>query len=109
MSDPLPSAHDTDEQSEQNKAARLRLARAFHAVFGIERKRTENQRLVMDALERHASAGENAYKFAGGDGVAIIASGIHRDGAQSVMRFIGRKIEFAEQATNEKPKSKVKR
>lgn len=105
---PSPQADVTEQQ----KAERMRTALAFLEVFGKEGKRTANQRLVMEHLERGISEDENTFRFGKNqavDGISAIAAGIHRDGAQTWIRIIKRQISSAEEATKEKTKPKVKR
>lgn len=87
----------------------MRLARAFLSLFGSPKKRTSDQRLVVEHLEKCAGEGQNSYQFNGVDGVAIIAAGIHRDGAKALLLVISRQISHAETAEIEKPKPTVKR
>lgn len=52
----------------------------------------------------------NSYEFAGHrDGISIIAAGIHRDGAKSLVRIIDRQLKIAAVVREEKTKPKAKR
>ena len=42
------------------------------------------------------------------DGIAIIAAGIHRDGAQTLLKVISRQVAAAEDIRTENPKPPVK-
>lgn len=85
--------------SEAQAAARLAavvLGRSFEAVFGQLGKRNEHQTRVIAHLEAQSGEGDNSYQFnTARDGVALIAAGIHRDGAKSILLFINRQLERA--------------
>ena len=80
----------------QAKAKAHRLAAAFETVFSKGSRRTAEQRLVVEHLSKHAEDGLNCYRFnEAHDGVALIAKGLWRDGAQSVLRVIERQLSLA--------------
>lgn len=93
------------------RAKAHRLALAFIAVFAEPKKRTAEQKAVIEHLRMCAGDDANAYRFnEAKDGVALIAAGIHRDGAQSLLRVIERQLAIAAHAATDKPeKPKVKR
>lgn len=102
------------EQSEaivQARAKAKRLAGAFKSVFGEGDRRTAAQQLVMDHLSTCAGDDQNSYRFNDArDGLALIAAGIHRDGARSILRIIERQIQIASKEGDEKkPKPKTVR
>jgi RNase P protein component len=79
------------KKAEQDKidAIALRRAEDFETVFGQGKRRTPPQARVMEYLEACASDAENSYQFnKAGDGIALIAAGIHRDGAKSILQVI---------------------
>lgn len=89
-----------DAQSEA-RAKAARIAAAFVDVFGKENGRRETQSLVLAHLAECASDEQNAYRFNDAkDGIALIAAGIHRDGAQSILRIIRRQLHIAENIGN---------
>ena len=79
----------------------MQLANAFQSVFGSGKLRNVDQKLVLDHLKHQAGEGTNSFQFQGADGIAMIASGIHRDGAKSILLTIERQLQIA---ANEKPK-----
>lgn len=98
-----PQASETQLQA---KAERVRLANAFHEVFGSERNRTSAQRLVLAHLEKDASEESNAFQFSNSsDGFAIALAASHRDGAQSRIRIINRQVRLAETEESQKVKT----
>ena len=105
----------TPPPSEALKASRLRaqqLANAFEAVFGQPKKRSESQKMVLEHLTICAGDDGNSYRFnEAKDGLALIAAGIHRDGARSQLRIIDRQLSQAITLKASKPKetAKVKR
>ena len=104
-----PQANEAQEQARAEKAF---TARCFLEVFGSPQRRTEAQKRVLEYLAKGNDPEEdNAYLFDGKDGLGIIAAGIHRDGAQSLLRMITRQVRRAETITSvqQKPKSKVVR
>ncbi len=96
---------------EQARARTQRLAHAFHSVFGHPDHRTETQKLVLDHLGTCAGDDTNSYQFgAAKDGISLIASGIHRDGAKSLLRIIERQVQiFSKIGQGKKPQPKTKR
>lgn len=79
------------------RAHAARLAAAFVDVFGKEAGRRETQSMVLAHLAECASDEQNAYRFhEAKDGIALIAAGIHRDGANSMLRIIRRQLQIAE-------------
>ena len=106
---PTPPAIDPTAQ-EQARAQRLQLARAFLQVFGNPRSRNTTQQLVISHLEKCANEGSAMFPFddKAKDGIAIIAAGIHRDGAQTLLKVISRQIAAAEDIRTENPKPPVK-
>lgn len=98
--DATPAKSDAIAQA---RAKALRLANAFVAVFGKGARRSEEQRLVLGHLATCAGDEQNAYRFnESRDGVSLIAAGIHRDGAQSILRVIERQIQLAEKIVEPK-------
>lgn len=98
MSEPIRPKSETRDQSDIEKQ---RVASDFAAVFGQPRTRTSAQSRVLAHLAKHASDGGNSYDFnSPKDGISIIAAGIHRDGAKSVLRVIDRQLQIA---SNVKP------
>ena len=94
------------EALEQARAKAQRLAGAFAEVFGQPRKRTANQNFVIDHLTACAGDDGNSYRFNDAkDGLALIAAGVHRDGARSLLRVIERQLKIAEK-TREPKKAK---
>ena len=85
-----------NEAVAQARAKAERLAAAFEAVLGQPRKRTAEQSAVLDHLAVCAGDDQNAYRFnESKDGVGLIAAGIHRDGAKSILRIIERQLQIA--------------
>jgi hypothetical protein len=81
---------------EQARAKALRLAGSFEAVFGQPRTRTAPQKAVLEHLATCAGDDGNSYRFNDAkDGLALIAAGIHRDGARSLLRVIERQLQIA--------------
>lgn len=97
------------EAVQQARAKAQRLATAFEAVFGQPRKRTAAQSLVSEHLAVCAGDDGNAYRFnEARDGVALIAAGLHRDGAKSILRVIERQLAIAarvREPKRDKPKT----
>lgn len=101
---------EPNEAVEQAKARAQRTAAAFLAVFGRTGKRSENQTVVLGHLEICAGDSGNSYRFnEAKDGLALIAAGIHRDGARSILRVIERQVDLAANAPLPAPKPKTKR
>lgn len=100
---------DPSPQSENQQEARLRalqLAEAFEAVFGAPKKRTAQQKTVLEHLGVCAGDDSNSYCFNGAkDGVALIAAGVHRDGARSMLRIIERQVSRAAELRANRPKA----
>lgn len=97
---------------EENKIKQQLIANAFEVVFGQEKKRTPSQKLALEYLKEGCEDESNSsYKFGGGqDGITIIAAGIHRDGAKSLLRIINRQLlKAAELRQKPKEAAKVKR
>ena len=108
MNEPDATKSDAIEQA---RLSRQRLAESFEAVFGQPRKRTTAQIHVLGHLALCAGAKHdtddgddgNAYRFnEAGDGVALIAAGLHRDGAKSILRVITRQLAIAEKVREPK-------
>jgi hypothetical protein len=79
------------KKAEQDRidAVALRRAEDFESVFGQEKRRTPVQARVWAHLEVMACDAENSYQFGkAGDGISIIAAGLHRDGAKSLLQVI---------------------
>lgn len=93
MSEPKP------QQSEavlQAQARATRLAAAFAEVFGQPKSRTPAQQSVLAHLALCAGDDGNSYRFhEARDGLALVAAGIHRDGAKSLILVINRQVEIA--------------
>lgn len=91
----------------QARARADNLARSFLAVFGPNLGRTTAQSLVLDHLRQCAGSGENLFRFQeadrGRDGIAVLGAGIHRDGAQSLIRLIERQLLLADNLGKQKP------
>ena len=105
-------AKETSAAQLQARAKALRLAKSFEAVFGSEGRRSDAQRLVLGHLEAGTDDLENnSYNFREArDGLTMIAAGIHRDGAKSLLRIINRQLKIAATAeVDKKPKPAVKR
>lgn len=107
---PPKSATDTDAIRE----ARLRaqqIARDFESVFGQPAKRTAPQKNVLEHLALCAGDDANSYRFhEAKDGLALVAAGIHRDGAKTILRIIDRQISIAANAAKpKKEKPAIKR
>lgn len=85
------------EAVQQARLAKQRLCNAYKELFGVEGQRTEAQRLVYDDLNLGIGEDDETYRFQDKrDGIAIIASGLRRDGAQSIMRLIRQRLKHAE-------------
>jgi hypothetical protein len=105
---------DAEEKpSEALQESRLRqalLANAFAQVFGQGTRRSQAQTLVLGHLAVCAGDDGNSYRFGDAkDGLALVAAGIHRDGARSILRVIERQVELAAKVAKpslEKPKTK---
>lgn len=93
---------------QQSEIEQRALASDFAAVFGQPRTRSPAQSRVLAHLAKHASDERNSYDFnSAKDGITLIAAGIHRDGAKSVLRVIDRHLSIAANvrpAKAEKPK-----
>lgn len=99
--EPTPDKSDALLQA---RAKAQRLASAFVAVFGKGSRRTAEQSLVLGHLELCAGEDQNSYRFGDAkDGVALIAAGIHRDGAKSILRIIERQIQLADKIGEKNP------
>lgn len=99
MSEPKLAKSDALEQA---RAEARRLAASFETVFGQPRKRTAEQHRVLEHLAKHCGDDQNSYRFNDAkDGIALIAAGIHRDGAKSVLLVIDRQLAIA--AKKEQP------
>ena len=99
------------EATLQAQARARRLSAAFAEVFGQPRNRTPAQKLVLEHLSICAGDDGNAYRFNDAkDGVALIAAGLHRDGAKSLLRVIERQLALSAKAAAPKTvKSTIKR
>ena len=94
------------EALEQARAKHHRVAAAFEAVFGQPRRRSDAQQIVFDELTRGGEDdSSNSYRFDGSskDGLALIAAGIHRDGAKTIIRIINRQLAIAAKVKVAKP------
>lgn len=88
----------------QARLKKQRLANAYEVVFGQERRRSAEQKMVFADLSIGIGEDDETYKFQGHrDGIAIIASGLRRDGAQSIIRLIRIRLKDAGEPV-EKPK-----
>ena len=97
------------EAKAQLEAAKAQRAADFREVFGSNKSRTPVQQRVLEYLETGVEDDNNSYDFRGkSDGITVIASGIHRDGAKSIFRIIKRNLSYAEDKKAEKPKPKAK-
>ena len=104
---PTPDADDLKE-------ARIRatqLAASFVTVFGIAPRRTAAQQRVLEHLAKCAGDDQNSYRFhEAKDGLALVAAGLHRDGARSLLRVIDRQLELAALAARPPPeKHKIRK
>lgn len=103
----------TLEQNEAQTQAKLKaqkIANAFHAVFGEPDKRTSDQKTVIEHLAVCAGDDGNSYRFhEAKDGISLIAAGLHRDGAKSLLRVIEFQVAKAQTQAADKPKPKTKR
>ena len=100
------------EAAQQLKAKAQRLALAFQSVFGQPAKRSLAQQLVLEHLVVCAGDDANSYRFNDAkDGIALIAAGLHRDGARSILRIIDRQLSLAAKSRQDatKTKSETKR
>ena len=108
---PTPLATTPGQPSDAVQQARAkaeRLASAFEHVFGSLARRSEDQQIVLSHLATCAGDDANSYRFnEARDGLALIAAGIHRDGARSILRIIERQVEIAAKKRDAKP-GKVK-
>lgn len=92
------------DATRQAQAKADRVSLAFSEVFGFDKKRTAAQKIVNEHLALCAGDDANAYQFNGAkDGIALIAAGIHRDGAQSILRVIQRQLKLAAKVGEPKP------
>lgn len=81
---------------EKATAKRIQLAQCFTEVFGLSSKRNAAQKMVLAHLEACAGDDGNSYRFnEAKDGISLVAAGIHRDGAKSILRIIDRQLEIA--------------
>lgn len=96
--------NEPSDATRQAQAKADRVSLAFAEVFGFEKKRTAAQKIVVEHLTVCAGDDGNAYRFnEAKDGVALIAAGIHRDGAQSLLKVIKRQLQFAGKVGEPKP------
>ena len=100
----MPSATTPqDDAIAQVQAKALRTAQAFAAVFGQGTRRTADQRIIYEHLQKIARDEINVFQFAGEtDGILVSIKAAHRDGAQVILRVIDRQISVASEA--QKPK-----
>ena len=108
---PLPSPQEASDAAQQARAKARQLAESFLTVFGRPSKRTVDQRVVVAHLAVCAGDDGNSYRFnEAKDGLALVAAGIHRDGARSILRVIERQVELAANADKPaKPKVQSRR
>ena len=94
-----PRAKEAAEPSPAVQQARQRaqqLAGAFETVFGQPKKRTPEQQMVLEHLRVQAGEDSPSYQFSGTrDGISLIAAGIHRDGAKTILLIIDRQLQNA--------------
>ncbi len=103
MMDKTPPPSDAQLQAEATKRSR---ANDFKKTFGFGPSRTEEQARTLAYLESCADEEKNSYEFnSPKDGLSLIAAGIHRDGAKSILRIIHRNLSYADQQA---PTPKVK-
>lgn len=101
---PLEPEPPKSDAVQQARAKAQRLAGAFEAVFGQPRKRSAAQDLVLSHFEVCAGDDSNSYRFnEARDGISLIAAGIHRDGAKSILRVIERQLSIAANVRVAKP------
>jgi len=100
---------------EQDTLATVRIeqgiiANSFAQLFGIPGKRSEAQTVVLNHLQKCAGDDGNSYRFGDAkDGIALIAAGIHRDGAQSLLKVIHRQVDLSQKVREPKPQPITKR
>ena len=105
-----PLTSELPESLANTRVEQGRIANYFVQVFGQYGHRTEAQNAVLAHIEKHAGEEGNSYRFHDAkDGIAIIASGIHRDGAKSVLKLINRQLELANKQQEPKPQPIIKR
>ena len=103
---PPSTPQEKSEAQVQAEAKRILLANQFVEVFAQPNKRTLAQKAVIAHLETCAGDDQNSYRFnESRDGIAMIAAGIHRDGAKSMVRIVDRQLQIA---LNEKQAPKAK-
>lgn len=107
----IPSDGKESEAISQARAKAQQLAQSFAEVFGQPRKRSGAQQSVLEHLWACAGDEQNSYRFhEAKDGIALIAAGIHRDGAKTLLRIIERQLSIAAKADKPpKPIPKIKR
>lgn len=104
---PPKSATDTDAIRDAKFRAQ-QLAKDFESVFGQPPKRTAPQKNVLEHLALCASDDANSYRFhEAKDGIALVAAGIHRDGAKTIIRIIDRQLSIAANAAKPKKEKHV--
>lgn len=107
MKDATPP--ELSAEAAERAAHNARLALAFEAVFGQATKRTPQQQLVFDHLRAGGNDDDEANSFdfkSSADGIALIAAGIHRDGAKSILRIVNRQLSKARALKSTTPKTK---
>jgi hypothetical protein len=101
--------------SEQDSLATAKIeqgqtANAFAQIFGLSGMRSEAQSRVIAHLEKCAGDDGNSFRFGDAkDGIALIAAGIHRDGAKSLLKVIYRQLELSQKVREPKPQPITKR
>lgn len=97
--------------TDATQIAKLRaqqLADDFEAVFAQPHRRSESQLRVLAHLALCAGDDGNSYKFnTASDGIALVAAGIHRDGARSLLRVIDLHLAKAREFHTNAPKAKA--
>lgn len=107
---PIPATGSPTEAQATARAKAQRLANAFAEVFGQQSKRTPSQKLIVDHLRECAGSDGNFFRFhEGRDGLSVVVSGIHRDGAWSILRIIDRQLKIAGSVKVSKTPANVKK
>lgn len=106
---PLPATENDAIREAKIRAGQL--AGDFESMFGQPSRRTAAQRNVLAHLAVCAGDDANSYRFnESKDGIALVAAGIHRDGAKSILKVIERQLSIASNAKRAKaPKPTTKR
>ena len=105
-----PLTSELPESLANTRVEQGRIANAFAQVFGHDGTRSEAQSIVLEHLEKCSGDDGNSYRFNEvKDGIALIAAGIHRDGAKSVLKIIHRQLDLSLKVREPKPQPIIKR